>query len=209
MKGTNTVVFDVAQVLLGWDPQRMLQRLLPHRAPDAAAAASLELMLFENWHGDWAAFDRGQVDSAGIVQTIVRRTGLPTSEVALVVDTIPHELQALPGTLTLMDDLQACGHRLTYLSNMPAPYVQWLLKEHRFFSRFADGIFSCDVGTSKPAAEIFALAEQRFSLAPAQTVFLDDSASNIAAAQARGWQALLFTQASAARQALQALKLLP
>jgi putative hydrolase of the HAD superfamily len=197
-----TVVFDVAQVLLGWNPQQMLQRLLPHRAPNAAAAAHLELLLFENWGGDWVAFDRGQVDSAGIVDLIARRTGLPTPELRMVVDTIPQELQALPDTLALVDELLAAGHRLTYLSNMPAPYVQSLVKENRFFSLFADGIFSCDVGTSKPAADIFALAEQRFGLAPSEVVFLDDSVTNIAAAAARGWQAILFTVAAAARQEL-------
>lgn len=208
MSSAPTVVFDVAQVLLGWDPQAMLRRLLPQLAPDAAAAARLELLLFENWVGDWVAFDRGQVDSAGIVATIVQRTGLVAEDVALVVDAIAHELQPLPDTLALMEELLAAGHRLTYLSNMPAPYVQWLLARHPFFGRFADGIFSCDVGTSKPAQDIFALAEQRFGLAPAQAVFLDDSAANIGAAQARGWQALLFTDAASARADLHRLGLL-
>jgi putative hydrolase of the HAD superfamily len=202
------VVFDVAQVLLGWDPQRMLRRVVPHLAPDEAAAARLELLLFEHWVGDWVAFDRGEVDSAGIADTIAQRTGLAVADVARVVDAIPHELQPLTDTLALVDALQAAGHRLTYLSNMPAPYVKLLLAQHRFFGQFADGIFSCDVGTSKPASRIFALAEARFGLAPQDVVFLDDSTVNIAAAQARGWQALWFTEAGAARAALQDMGLL-
>lgn len=208
MSSAPTIVFDVAQVLLGWDPQAMLRRLLPRLAPDAAAAARLELLLFENWVGDWMAFDRGLVDSAGIVATIVQRTGLSPADVSRVVDAIPHELQPLTATLALMEELLAAGHRLTYLSNMPAPYVQRLLAEYDFFRRFADGIFSCDVGTSKPAQGIYALAEQRFGLAPARCVFLDDSATNIAAARSRGWQALLFTDALAARADLVRLGLL-
>ena len=95
MSRAPTVVFDVAQVLLGWNPQAMLRRLLPRLAPDAAAAARLELLLFENWVGDWMAFDRGQVDSAGIVATIVQRTGLSAADVSRVVDAIPQDRKSV------------------------------------------------------------------------------------------------------------------
>lgn len=208
LQGPRTVVFDVAQVLLGWHPQQMLRRLLPKLAPDAEAAERLDVLLFEHWVGDWVAFDRGHVDTAGIVATLVKRTGLASADVARVVDAIPHELQPIAGTLALVDALKAAGHRLVYLSNMPAPYVALLLERHAFFQRFEDGIWSCDVGTSKPAADIFALAETRFGQPASSLVFLDDSAANIAAAKARGWQALLFTGPSAAQADLQKLGLL-
>ena len=41
----------------------------------------------------------------------------------------------------------------------------------------------------KPNADIYRLAEQRFGLTPAGTVFFDDTARNVAGAQAVGWHA--------------------
>ena len=57
----------------------------------------------------------------------------------------------------------------------------------------------------KPQAAIFELAEQRFSLVPAQTLFIDDNPHNVQAAQDRGWQALLFADALACSREVQAL----
>jgi putative hydrolase of the HAD superfamily len=195
------IVFDLAQVMLGWSPQAMLMRLLPHLAPDSTGAARLELALFENWLGDWAEFDRGVLTLPQIVERIVHRTGLSAADVQAVVAQIPHELQALPDSVALLHRLADAGHPVFYLSNMPAPYALHL-EQLPFFSRFADGIFSGRVGHNKPEPAIYALAHERFGLRAGEAVFLDDSAINIPPARAQGWHALQFTHAAAAEQAM-------
>jgi HAD superfamily hydrolase (TIGR01509 family) len=60
----------------------------------------------------------------------------------------------------------------------------------------------------KPDAALFAMAEQRFGLVPAQTVFVDDHPRNVEAAQARGWHAVLATDAGAIQRGLAAHGLL-
>lgn len=199
-----TIVFDVAQVLLGWHPPDLLRAVLPQRAPDAAAAQALEAHLFQGWGGDWAEFDRGRLAEAAIVARIVARTALPEAEVAAVVQAIPRALVPLAGTVALLQRLKAGGHRVVYLSNMPAPYVQVLRVRHAFFEAFDDGVFSADVGLVKPEAAIYALAEARFGGTPAQLVFLDDTAANIDAARARGWRTVHFQHPAQAEAALRA-----
>jgi beta-phosphoglucomutase-like phosphatase (HAD superfamily) len=73
-----------------------------------------------------------------------------------------------------------------YLSNMPHPYADHLERANAFVADFLDGIFSARVGLMKPNAAIFELAEQRFGLVPADTLFIDDHAGNVEAARARG-----------------------
>jgi putative hydrolase of the HAD superfamily len=204
MRRPPTIVFDVAQVLLGWQPTAMLREVVPHLAPDAAAAQALEATLFQGWGGDWAEFDRGRLDEAGVVARIVARTALPAAEVAAVVQAIPRALVPLAGTVALLQRLKAGGHRVVCLSNMPAPYVQVLQAGHAFFGAFDDGIFSAEVGLIKPEAAIYALAEARFGAAPAQLVFLDDTAVNIDAARARGWRTVHFQHPAQAEAALRA-----
>ncbi|HRA63620.1 MAG TPA: HAD-IA family hydrolase, partial [Burkholderiaceae bacterium] len=88
--------------------------------------------------------------------------------------------------------------RLYFLSNMPAPFARTLERRHDFLSWFDGGIFSADVRLIKPDPAIYALLETRYLLDPARTVFIDDLAANVSAAQARGWRGVHFQSAAQA-----------
>jgi putative hydrolase of the HAD superfamily len=91
---------------------------------------------------------------------------------------------------------------------MPEPYAEHLERAHPLSQWFEAGVFSGRVKQSKPGAAIYQIAEQRFGVAPQSLLFLDDHPANITAAKARGWQALLFSDAEALRPALRALNLI-
>ncbi len=189
-------VFDFGRVLFDWQPERLLQRLLPARAFDAASTAHWTSLVFQSYQGDWGEFDRGTVSPAEVVQRIAARTGLLPQEVQRVVDAVPASLQPIPASVALMDQLRRPDRPMFFLSNMPAPYAEQLEREHAFVRAFDNGVFSSRVKLIKPDPAIFALAVQRFDLPPAELVFIDDVPANVAAAQAAGWQALLFTDAA-------------
>jgi putative hydrolase of the HAD superfamily len=198
------IVFDFGAVLFQWQPAQLLQRVLPQRAHDADAAQRWVRDFFQNYSGDWGDFDRGTVTVPDLVQRISQRTGLAPFEVQAVVDAVPHELQAVPATVALLRRLHRAGHSLHYLSNMPEPYAQHLERTHDFFACFSGGVFSSRVHSNKPEAAIYALAQQRFGVAPNELVFLDDLPSNVAAAQAHGWNAVVFENAPQAQAQMQA-----
>jgi putative hydrolase of the HAD superfamily len=198
MKPRKHIVFDCAGVLFTWQPVQMLMRELPHLAGTEAQAQALAAQVFQSYGGDWGDFDLGTVEPAALVQRIATRTGLIAADVQTVVDAVPRELQAMPTSVALLRRLHAAGHRLFYLSNMPAPYATLLESRHEFFSCFSDGVFSARVGLVKPDAAIYDMAAQRFCVAPADLVFLDDHLPNVLAAQAAGWQALHFSSAAQA-----------
>ena len=58
------------------------------------------------------------------------------------------------------------------------------------------------IDTTKPGPEIFALALRRFGVAPADCLFIDDVAANVAGARAAGLAAVQFTSAAALRRLL-------
>lgn len=192
------LVFDVAGVLLHWDPLALLMRLLPEQAPDRAAAARVGATVFEAYGGDWGEFDRGRISEAELVPRIVARSGLSTPQVAAVVHAVPRELQPLHDTLAMVRRVQAAGHPVYFLSNMPLSYSAYLEQTYPWFAEFDDGVFSARVHHIKPEPAIYALAAERFGHAPADMVFFDDVAGNVAAARACGWNALVFTTAAQA-----------
>lgn len=97
----------------------------------------------------------------------------------------------IQGTFNLIHELKAQGHRLYYLSNMPAAYADHLVRVNPFFSQFDDGIFSAHVQQIKPLPDIFATAQERWPLR-GQPVFIDDVQHNIDAAEQHGWQGIRF-----------------
>ena len=204
----SAIVFDFGGVLFRWQPERMLREVLPQHAKDDTSARHWMKQIFQSYGGDWGDFDRGTVEPPALVQRIAQRTGLSEAEVQRVVDAVPNELQPQPATVALLRRLRAAGHALYYLSNMPAPYADFLQATHDFLALFSDGVFSGRVHHNKPEPAIFELAAARFGRAPGQLLFIDDHEPNIDAARALGWQGLHFVDAVQAEAALQAQGLL-
>lgn len=200
------IVFDFGGVVFNWQPRELLQKALPHLATNDASAHELALAIFQHFTpaSDWAAFDLGQVEPDALAERIARRTGLAAADVLAVVHAIPPHLAPQADTVALMGRLKAAGHRLFYLSNMPAPYADHLERTHDFFAWFDDGVFSARVQMMKPEPPIFHEAVRRFGVAPGELFFIDDVAHNIDAARALGWQGVHFQGAAACEAALPA-----
>jgi HAD superfamily hydrolase (TIGR01509 family) len=202
------VVFDFGGVVFRWQPHALLARVLPHRAGGEAAVAALAAEFFEGYSGDWGDFDRGTVDEDGVAHRIAWRTGLPLSEVRRVIEAVPAELQPMPHTVRLMERLRGRGHRLWFLSNMPAPYARHLEDTHDFLRWFDGGLFSSRVNLVKPEPAIFHEAQRRFGAPAGELLFIDDFAHNVAAARALGWQGLHFLSPAQCEDELSARALL-
>lgn len=196
-------VFDFAGVLFGWQPLELIRRCLPHRAPDDAAARTLQTAIFEGYGGDWATFDRGRIRADELVQRIAQRTALPAADVRTVVDAVPHALSPRADTVALLARLKAAGAALHFLSNMPLPYAEHLDRRYPdLMAQFGGGVYSCRVQLIKPEPAIFAAAAAAFDAAGHRLVLLDDILANVEAARASGWHALHFTDAASAEAAL-------
>ncbi len=203
------LVFDFGGVVFRWRPQELLARTLPHRAGHPSAAAALAVDFFQHPTGDWAEFDRGTVDTAQLAQRIALRTGMSQAEVHRVIDAVPDELKPQTATVQLMQRLRDAGHRLFYLSNMPAPYARHLEQAHGFMRWFDDGVFSSRVRLIKPEPAIFHEAQRRFGARADELLLIDDHPPNVEAACAVGWQALRFVSAAKCESDLAAMRLPP
>lgn len=196
------LVFDFAGVVFSWQPRALLQRVIPQHATDEASARHWASQIFEDFGGDWADFDRGAVSPDDLVVRIARRTGLAEADARAVVQAVPLAFQPIASTIDLLQRLRRPGRPLFFLSNMPAPYADYLDRHHPVAQWFGDGLYSGRVQHIKPEPAMFALAANRFGVAPADLVFFDDVAGNVAAAQAAGWSAFPFTDAARAERDL-------
>ena len=187
------VVFDLGGVVFRWQPLVLLQELFPTQVRNEAEAREWASQIFQTFHpdADWALFDLGVIEPEPLAQRIAARTGLAEADLLHLMRNIPPHLQPIPGTVDLIHELKAQGHRLYFLSNMPAGYAEHLVRVNPFFSQFDDGIFSAHVQQIKPIPDIFATAQARWPLR-GQPVFIDDVQHNIDAAELHGWQGIRF-----------------
>ena len=196
------LVFDFAGVVFSWQPLALLQQVIPAQAIDEASARHWAAQIFEGYDGDWAEFDRGTVQPDDLVRRIARRTGLAEADTLAVVQAVPWSFQPIAATVDLLQRLRRPGRPLFFLSNMPAPYADHLDHHHPVKHWFSDGIYSGRVQHIKPEPAMFELAARRFGASPADLVFFDDVPANVAAAQAAGWSAFVFTDAAQAERDL-------
>jgi 2-haloacid dehalogenase/putative hydrolase of the HAD superfamily len=187
------VIFDLGGVVFRWQPLVLLQKLFAQQVPNETVAREWASQIFQTFHpeADWALFDLGLIEPEPLAQRIAARTGLAQADVWRLIHGIPPHLQPIQGTVDLMHELKAQGHRLFYLSNMPAGYADHLVRANPFFALFEEGIFSAHVQQIKPLPEIFATAQSRWLL-QGQPVFIDDVQHNIEAAGRHGWRGILF-----------------
>jgi putative hydrolase of the HAD superfamily len=187
------VIFDLGGVVFRWQPLTLLQSLFPQQVPNDAVAREWASAIFQTFHpeADWALFDLGLIEPEPLAQRIAARTGMAKADLLRLMEGIPPHLQPVQGTVALIHALKAQGHRLYFLSNMPAGYAAQLVQVNPFFSQFEAGIFSAHVQQIKPLPEIFATAQARWPL-QGQPVFIDDVQHNIDAAGRHGWRGILF-----------------
>lgn len=86
---------------------------------------------------------------------------------------------------------RAEGAFVGLLSNLPVEWRTPLASFPAVADTFDDVLLSCDVGTRKPEAEMFRLAEARSGLAPEFHVLADDLPENVAGACQAGWAGVL------------------
>jgi putative hydrolase of the HAD superfamily len=155
----------------------------------------------------WAhrlSYDQGELDGASYWQKVGAGLGRSFSgaEIARLIQLdIASWLHLDAGTVALAGDVAAAGHRLGLLSNAPAEVAEAVARLP-FIRAFGHCAFSCYLGLVKPDPAIFRAVLARLGAAPAETVFLDDRAENVASAAALGMRAIRFTGPEQARQAL-------
>ena len=110
---------------------------------------------------------------------------------------------AIPETEAAIEALHAAGVPQYGVTNMSQETFAGTIAMSPAFKRFQDYVVSAHEGVIKPDPAFYALACERFGLAPSEVLFFDDSEWNVRAAAAFGFDAHHFTDPAAVRPALE------
>ena len=112
------------------------------------------------------------------------------------------------GTVEIVDELRARGIRLVAITNWSHETFPTARPRMGFLDHFDGVLVSGEVKMIKPDAAIFELLIDRHDLDPAVSVFVDDSAANVATAGGLGFDAIRFQSSEQLRAELTARGLL-
>lgn len=198
----SAVVFDIGRVLFEWNLRHLYAKLIDD---PAELDWFLAEVVTEDWHYQC---DAGRPLAEMVPERIARFPGhahLIEAYPTRFNETIPGPVS---GTHAIVGRLAARGVPLYALTNFGAEFWAGFRPLQPIFDLFADIVVSGEERCAKPDPQIYKIAERRFGHLPQALFFTDDNPANVAAAQARGWQAHLFTDAASLEAALRALGLL-
>jgi 2-haloacid dehalogenase len=191
------VVFDVGNVLYGWDPESFLVRQI---ADDAARLRFIEDSGFYAWH---ESLDGGRPYAEAAAE-LEEKFPEYAALIAAWSDRFGETISGpVPGMPELVADLDGRGVPLFAITNFSADFwPPFHEKERAFFARFRDIVVSGEEKLLKPDPAIYYRALDRFRLRPADALFVDDRRINVEGALAVGMKAHLFTGAADLRTRL-------
>lgn len=194
------MVFDLGGVVLGWDPRRAYEQVLPAREVDAFMAR----IDFAGWN---RSHDAGRAYADG-ERDLIEEFPADAAAIRAYRQHFGRTLTGMvPGTGALLAELGRAGVRLLALTNWSAETFPHAVERFGILRRFEDVLVSGAEGLAKPDPAIFRLALRRFGLEATETVFVDDSPVNVEAARSLGLTGLDFTDDSALRADLVSLGL--
>lgn len=183
----DTVVFDVGQVLLRFNPTELLQRIVPER-PDLHSQLRSKVFLSPYW----VMMDRGGVAMNEIIDGMCIGA---SEELVPYIHRIMNnwnELDTIPEGLRALSTCKAHGKRLCVLSNYSKEPFDHAYETHDFFRLFDQLFISSHHLLVKPDPAIYAKAQEVLQLVPERTLFIDDNPANIEACLQAGWQGLCY-----------------
>jgi putative hydrolase of the HAD superfamily len=175
-----TFLFDIGRVLLDFDFESSLARLLP---PDTANSRQRLAVLLEKRD----EFETGEIPPDDYITWALRELDSPATPTEF-----RHAWQRIFTPIEPMWEtvrrLAAAGHRLILFSNTNAIHCPWIFEEFPDFSLFPEAALSFQAGFVKPHPPIYQHAVDTHQLEPATTLYIDDLPANIATGRAFGFR---------------------
>lgn len=197
----DTVVFDVGNVLIEWDPRHLYRKLLP---TEAEVERVVREVVPQSWN---ERQDAGRSWADGVAARVAERPD--DAELIRAYDARWQEMVsgAIEPSVAVLRRLKAAGVPLFAITNFSAEKWAETIERFDFFALFDGVVVSAHERVLKPDPRIYRILFERHGVDPRRAVFIDDNPDNVAASEAVGMRAVFFTRTLDLSAALAALGL--
>ncbi len=198
--GIKAVFFDLGKVLLLFNHENIVERLLSKTDADVDTRNALFAFLFDAESGLCNLYDEGLISSQDFYREIDSRFPLNASYVEFTglwndIFTENRDVSALMGEVR--------KKRPVYLlSNVNELHWEFCREKFGCLRRMDGWALSYKIKSKKPKAAIYRAALEMAGAGPGESVFIDDLAENTEAAEENGIKGITFTGAAYLRETL-------
>lgn len=183
----NTIIFDLGNVLIKWDPKLLYRKIFP-------TEAEVDLFLNNICTMDWNELQDGGRPWSEAIDVLVPKYPSYEKAIRAYWERWDEMLNGqIDGTVEILksviDDDRYHVYALTNWSAQTFPIAQ---RQFEFLKWFEGIVVSGEEKLKKPDLAIYELILKRYDIDPTKAVFIDDSLRNIKAAQKVGLQTIHF-----------------
>ena len=180
-----SVIFDLGKVLVDFDWTAAARRIAARTrlSPAQLLAAMVEAPLM-------VEYEKGLLTTAQVYAAVRQLTGFDGT-LAEFSEFFADIFTEMPEMTALHAAVRARGVPTFILSNTNTLAFEHIRRHFPFFANFDGYVLSYEHGAMKPEPRLYEVAEQMSGRRGAEILFIDDRPENVAAAIARGWQAIL------------------
>lgn len=192
----DTVVFDIGNVLTNFAWKEFMEnkgfdREMTERIGRATVNSS-----------DWKEIDRGIISNEELLDRFVQNDPGIENEIRHAFSDYKDIVTKRDYAIPWIKSLKAEGFKVLVLSNFSRQAIEGCKDAMGFLDYVDGGILSYRDKVIKPDPAIYRLLEERYSLTPEKTVFIDDTPENIEAARDLGWHGIVFSSKEQAEEEL-------
>ena len=193
------VVFDVGNVIVRWEPERIVELAFGKDLPDGITSQDL-------FGGDiFRALNRGAMSLTETQRMFGERHGFDRKTCDRLVSALFESLHLIEETPPLMRRLKASGYGIYAITDNVHEIVAYLRGRYDFWPLFDGACVSADHSTLKPDPRMYTWLTETYDLVPEECVFFDDLQKNVDGAKAVGMEAFVFTTTAQAEADLRSI----
>lgn len=192
------IIFDFGNVLVHWEPYKIIQKFFPNDQPKE---------IFKKMYEVWIDLNLGKLKEEEAIKLYQQQ--LNVEEVIL--KDLMHELKTsqtpIPGSIELLKRLSESKEVELYaITDNIREFIKYHEINSEFIKYFQNKVVvSADVGLLKPSREIYEYLLKTYNLDPSKSIFIDDVARNVEGAKAVGIESFQFIDMPSCEQQLIAL----
>ena len=193
------IIFDLGNVLLSFNPKDYLKSKISEDRIDDVYKA-----IFQS--EEWIMLDRGTITEKDAINRIIERNNTYRDDINLAFKDWYDILRPIEEAVEILTKLKKNGYNIYYLSNFHELAFKEVTTKNNFFELFDGGVVSYAEKLIKPEEEIYKLILKRYNLNPKETIFIDDTKSNVDGASKLGIKAIFLDNPKKLRENLISLK---
>jgi len=201
MSKIDTVIFDLGAVLIDWSPRYLYRKIFK---TEDEITWFLENVCTSDWNEEQ---DAGRTFADARAELLIKH---PDLEVPIRAwhDRWPEMLSGpIQGTVDIFQQLKdSKKYRFYALTNWSAESFPWALERFNFLQWFDGIVVSGHEKIRKPYPEFYQILLNRYTVEPANALFIDDNSRNIEAAKKLGITSIHFQSPEQLKQDLERLK---